>query len=116
VGLGRIAFEVAGFFNKKGKVGTAVTFFNFGLLPLFLILPLSLTAYVDPKLRPVAIIGWFLLFTRTLSNWRESLEVSFELSRFQSALVIYLASALFIVLLLLCVYVGFLSTLTQILQ
>jgi hypothetical protein len=113
LGLARVASEVAGFFNKKGEVSTAVTFFNLGLLPLFLILPLLLAAYSFPSLKPFALVGCLLLAAKVLANWRESLEVSFELSKFQSALVIYLASAIFTLFIFLGAYIGFISTVSR---
>ncbi len=116
LGLGRVASEVAGFFNKKGEVATAVTFFNLGLLPLFLFLPLILAAYTVPSLKPFALVGCLLLAAKVLANWRESLEVSFELSKFQSALVIYVASAIFTLFILLGAYVGFISTISRALR
>lgn len=116
VGLARIGFAVATYFKKKGRVGTTITFFNLGLLPLLLVLPITLVATIQPSLRPVVVIGWILLMAKVVGNWRESLEVSYELSRLQSTLVIYAATALFIVVIVFGMYVGFISTLTQALQ
>jgi hypothetical protein len=112
--IARIGSEVAGFFNKKGKVGTAVTFFNLGLLPLFVVLPLAVAGYARPQLRPWILIGDLFLLTRILGNWRESLEVCFELSKLQSALVLYLTGGLFVLLTVFGLYIGLISSLTQI--
>lgn len=113
--LAKIAAEVGAFFNRKGKMGTAITFFNLGLLPFLFVLPLGVMGYGWPAARTFVLFAWLVMGAKVLINWRESLEISYEMNRLQSAIVLYLGSGFFLVGLLLAAYIGAATSLTKLL-
>lgn len=87
--LARLARELADHLNKKGRFTAVIAFFNIGLWPFLLFLPVVLLLVLRGGMDHIAALFLILLCLQVLSNWRESMEIVFELTRIQSALVIY---------------------------
>lgn len=79
--------EFAQFFKKKGDWKTTFTFFNLGLFPMLLFLPITLAVWVcgGPQILRVLVFLFFAL--KVLSNWRESIEITHEFTRLQSTIL-----------------------------
>jgi len=115
--LAKIGQQVGEFVNKKGRVTTALTFLNIGLHPLLLLLPVYLLSWLSGG-RAAAMVVFLaaLLLIKVLALWRESLEISFEFSRLQSTLVIYLAFGVVIVGICGIFYLSLISSLSSFLS
>ncbi len=105
--LAKVGQEVGEFFKKKGSFFTTITFFNISLLPLLLVLPLTLLNWTLPQFSLMVVVVMLFLISKVFANFRESLEISFEFSRLQSALVLYLSSGLITVGIFLALYISF---------
>ncbi len=112
--LAKVGQEVGEFFKKKGRFFTTLTFFNISLMPLLLILPIALLNWTLPKFGLLVLLMVVVLFTKVLANFRESLEISFEFSRLQSALVLYLSSGLITVGVFIAIYISLFSILSDV--
>ncbi|MCB4757627.1 MAG: hypothetical protein LHV69_11465 [Elusimicrobia bacterium] len=90
----KITTNVGAWFNKAGSGKTTLTFLNLGLFPLLLVLPINLILWIGggDSYAPLRDVFNLLLFLKVFSNWKESVEISYELNQWQSALVIYLAA------------------------
>lgn len=112
----RSAHEAGALFNKKGRKRTAWTFINLGLLPLLLFLPMVALCQLSPHMAKAPTVLLILLIFQVLANWREAVEVSFELSRLQSAILMYVVGGFAMMILGLVLYIGFLSTVLDVLN
>jgi hypothetical protein len=81
-----VAHYVAEFFDKKGSRKATLATLNFGLTPLLLILPVTLLCSVTGKADGLRFFLLVFLISKVWINWRESIEFSTKLSRFQSTI------------------------------
>lgn len=103
-------------FGKEGKWAATFSFFNVGLAPMLLYLPIALFCWALGWTNAPPLFALFLLGCVVLSNWKESLEIVYELTRWQSGLVI--AGFLWIggMLISVVVTLGFIGLLAQMLS
>jgi len=111
--LVKITSEVGTFFQKKGSGKTTWTFFSIGLFPLLLFLPLTLLFWIGDFSPLLRLILFLFLLMRVLSNWRESIEITFEFNRLQSTLVIYSMVVFFLFIGVLFIYISLIQSLTD---
>ena len=96
----KITLEVGGFFHKKGNWKTTWTFLNLSLLPFLLYLPLALLASLGGGHHIGRTVFLFLLFLKVLDNWKEAIQISNELNRLQSLLVLGITLSMLVFLFL----------------
>ena len=81
------AHRFAGLFGKQGKPLTVLTFFNLNLAPLLLILPVTLAIRAAGLPDEARVFLLVLLALKVLMNWKDVIEMSYLLTRLQSALI-----------------------------
>ena len=98
--------SIASLAGKAGHRRLAIGYFNLGLAPLLLVLPLTLLCLAAdaPEIVRLAVIG--LLLLKVLGIWRDALEVSFKLNRLQSSAAMYAAVSGSLAVALLLFYVS----------
>lgn len=107
----KIAMEFSSLFGKSVKTQSLVPILLIGLAPLLLYLPLAAliwTIGANPIFLDLILI---VLLLRVLSNWRESTEICYEFSRWQSALAASAGVGLAVFIAFLAVYVKMISAL-----
>jgi len=85
--VGYTGHRVAYIFNKRGKFSTVLTFFNLDLLPLLLYLPATLLIMAGNNSGGLRFLILLLLVFKVFTNWKDSLEINYSLTRWQSALI-----------------------------
>lgn len=108
-----VAKQLAVFFKKTGKPIAAWTFLNIGLTPYLIFLPIALCATLAGASHTLVFLLFVLLSFKVLGNWKEGIEVAFELSKLQGAIVVYALSGLAMMLAGLFVYVSFLKVIAD---
>lgn len=106
LGLAIITAQAAEIFGKSGKTGALLTFFNLSLTPLLLILPVTVVTYISGRLAAIRLLLYFILLVKVLGNWRDAMELVYKFSKMQSAIVMYVGSAVAFILLIVAAYVA----------
>ncbi len=102
--LAVIAAQAAEIFKAHGQTTHLITFFNLGLAPLLLLLPVTLISWTSQAGAGVRLFLIILLIMKVVGNWRDALELTYKFTKMQSAIVLYAASSVGFVLLLLAGY------------
>lgn len=102
--LAAIAAQAAEIFKTTGSTGHLLTFFNVGLTPLLLLLPVTMLTWTSRAGVGARMFLMALLLVKVVGNWRESLELVYKFSKMQSAIVMYAASSVAFLLLMLAGY------------
>jgi len=109
----RIGSLAAVYFKKNGRQSTALTFFHIGLIPYLLFLPIAFLAALHGQLQGMAGLLFLLLTLQVLANWRESLEIVYELSSLQSLIVLSSVVGLGLLITVALTYAAFVRILTS---
>lgn len=111
--FGYISKTFAGFFNRKGHFRTAVFLMMVCLLPFLLSLPVSVVIYLSGQDHSAITLINILLALQVLVYWRETIEVTFELSKWQSLAVTYLCFIFLVGTTLLFGYISLIKSLAS---
>lgn len=111
-----IASQAAEIFKTHGSTTHLITFFNLGLTPLLLLLPVTLVGWTSQAGDAVRLFLIILLLVKVVGNWRAALELVYKFTRMQSAIVLYASSSICFVVLLLAGYAIFFNKLASLLH
>jgi len=109
----KVTHEIGGYLHKKGDWKSTWTFFNLGLYPMLLFFPIGFFLWLTGASSALRAVVFFILLLKVIHNWRESLEVTFELSAFQSALVMYAGLGLLLLMIVIISYLALLNSLAR---
>jgi len=102
--------------DKKGKMKNTFTHFNLGLVPLLLILPITMMAWVGGGVPLFRVLLICLLLYKVMKNWRDSIEITYHFNRLHSTLVLGSLISLFVFLVVFVFYVSLIQSFANILS